>query len=149
MVDESAFAKHIGSYSLQFFKPYEFLVMGSRHADPNSPAFGLNNKPPESLWENMRATAKIMDHFRLLIGSPVRIVNAYRSPRYNRSIGGAKASQHLKFNALDFVVDGNSRPTDWADLLGSMRDDQNLFKGGIGRYATFVHIDTRGSNANW
>lgn len=149
MSNDTAFTTLIASYRLTYFKPYELLVMGSRHGDPNSPARGLNTRPPENLWDNIELTIKTLDRFRLLIGSPVRIVNAYRSPKYNRAIGGAKNSQHMQFNALDFVVDGNSRPSDWATLLRSMRDDQHAFMGGVGLYSTFVHVDTRGNKADW
>ena len=55
----------------------------------------------------------------------------------------------MAFRAIDFMVEGNSRPTDWARALRSMRDDEGLFKGGVGLYASFVHLDTRGTNADW
>lgn len=147
--DPDQFADFINSLNLRHFAPYEFLVMGSRHNDPNSPCRGKNTMPPQALWPNIAKTAQILDDFRRRIGSPVRISNAYRSLAYNKCIGGATSSQHMRFNALDFSVEGNSRPSDWARLLRSMRDDEGLFLGGVGLYATFVHLDTRGSNADW
>jgi hypothetical protein len=147
--NQGEFSDFINSLNLKFFKPYEFLVMGGRHSDPHSPAFKKNSLPTRDLWTNIGKTASMLDRFRGMIGAPVRITNAYRNSAYNAAIGGAKQSQHLEFNALDFVVEGGSRPTHWARVLRSMRDDQNLFSGGIGLYPTFVHLDTRGNHADW
>lgn len=147
--DHAAFADSVTSWNLRFFKPYEFLVLGGRHNDPHSPAFGKNRLPPADLWPRMMRTAQILDAFRLRIGAPVRITNAYRSAEYNKAIGGAKASQHVNFNALDFVVEGGSTPAQWVRALRGMRDDEGMFKGGVGLYPGFAHLDTRGVNADW
>jgi hypothetical protein len=56
--------------------------------------------------------------------------------------------QHMQFRAVDFVAQGNSTPLDWANTLRSMRAE-GLFLGGIRTYSTFVHVDTRGYNADW
>lgn len=147
--DHAAFTEQVTSWNLRFFKPYEFLVLGGRHSDRQSPAFGKNRLPPQDLWPRMMRTAQILDAFRLRIGAPVRITNAFRSPEYNKAIGGAKSSQHMNFNALDFVVEGGSTPAQWARALRGMRDEERLFKGGVGLYLGFVHVDTRGENVDW
>ena len=147
--DHAEFAEFITGLNLRYFKPYEFLVLGGRHSDPHSPAFGKNSLPPRHLWPRIARTAQILDAFRLRIGAPVRITNAYRSAEYNKAIGGAKASLHVEFNALDFVVEGGSRPSHWVSTLRVMRDEEKMFKGGIGHYPSFAHLDTRGSNADW
>ncbi|MDM7954936.1 D-Ala-D-Ala carboxypeptidase family metallohydrolase [Blastomonas sp.] len=147
--DHAAFAEFVTGLNLRFFKPYEFLVTGGRHSDPHSPAFGKNTLPPRELWSNMARTAQVLDAFRLRIGAPVRITNAYRSPEYNRAIGGAKNSQHMKFNALDFVVEGGSTVGQWVRTLRVIRNEEQMFKGGIGQYSSFAHVDTRGVNVDW
>ena len=147
--DHAAFTDFINGLNLRHFKPYEFLVLGGRHSDPHSPARGKNTLPPRELWPRMARTAQILDAFRLRIGAPVRITNAYRSAEYNRAIGGAKQSLHVDFNALDFVVEGGSTPGHWVRALRVMRNEENMFKGGIGHYPSFAHVDTRGVNADW
>jgi lysozyme len=75
-------------------------------------------------------------------------LSVYRSPQYNKKIGGATQSQHMKFTAIDFQVKANSSPAQWAGVLRQMRQS-GLFKGGIGVYPSFVHVDTRGVDRDW
>jgi len=145
---DSNFIDLIEDLNLRYFKPYEFWVKGPSNDNPESAAFKKNTDPPAELWTNILPTAKVIDEFRKRIGASVVITNAYRSPLYNKAVGGAKQSQHLKFRAVDFVVRGNSTPADWASVLKAMRTE-GLFKGGIGTYSSFVHVDTRGENVDW
>lgn len=105
----------------------------------------LNTDPPKSLWKNMLPTAVAANEARERLGRPLRVLSAYRAPAYNRRIGGAKASQHMRFTAVDL---GTDQPAKLYKILLEMRRD-GKFKGGLGLYRTFVHLDTRGHNANW
>lgn len=145
---DAGFSAHIQALGLKNFKPYEFLVMGNQHSNPQSAAFGLNRKPPRELWVNIDATARVIDRLRDVMGAPIATLSVYRSPAYNKAIAGAGASQHMEFKAIDFVVKSNSGPADWAGALRQLRSE-GLFKGGIGTYASFVHVDTRGQNVDW
>jgi hypothetical protein len=142
------FITFISGLGLRHFKPYELLTMGHQHSDRNSPAFGLNQVPPRNLWNNISLTVQVLDELRQVVGAAIAISSAYRSPAYNQAIAGAGASQHMSFNALDFSVRSSSSPADWAAVLKQMRAN-GRFKGGIGVYSTFVHLDTRGTNADW
>ena len=44
----------------------------------------------------------IREHFK----KPITISSGFRCPELNKAIGGAAKSQHCKFEAADFVVDG-------------------------------------------
>ena len=105
----------------------------------------LNTAPPKELWKNMIPTAVAANEAREKLGVPIKVRSAYRSPAYNRRIGGARASQHMKFTALDL---GTDKPAKLYKILLEMRRD-GKFKGGLGLYRSFVHLDTRGVNANW
>jgi hypothetical protein len=143
------FAEFIASLGLRHFKPYEFLVKGPQHANPGSPAFGLNTDPPQELWRNIAPTARVLDALRREMNLPIKLTSVYRSPAYNHAIGGAADSQHTHFTAADFVVAGATvGPSTWARRLREMRQ-AGLFSGGIGVYAGFVHVDTRGTDADW
>ncbi|WP_406645648.1 caspase family protein [Aliisedimentitalea scapharcae] len=145
--DAQDFFDFIKALGLRHFSPGEFLILGGSH-NGTGPCAGKNSYPPRSLWPNIANTAQVLDELRDRIGKPTVITNAYRAPAYNTCIGGATGSQHKQFNALDFKVPGvSTRDIAWA--LRQMRDDENRFKGGVGLYNSFVHVDTRGVNATW
>jgi lysozyme len=135
-----AFRAMLNVAGVKHFTAEELFFRGSSDA-----TLGLNTPPPQELWKNMIPTAVVADESREKLGHPIRVLSAYRSPAYNRRIGGAKSSQHMRFCALDL---GTDKPALLYKILLEMRRD-GKFKGGLGLYRTFVHLDTRGVNANW
>ncbi|MDR0952727.1 MAG: DUF882 domain-containing protein [Elusimicrobiota bacterium] len=73
---------------------------------------------------------------RAVIGRPLIITSAYRSPKLNAALGGAENSQHLKGQAADFIVKDLSAKEVWQKLKSSpfLRYGQLLYEGG------WVHI---------
>lgn len=130
------------------FEPAELLVKGSQNLSGS--CAGKNTDPPQALWPNMVALVKVLEEFRRRIDAPVKLLSVYRAPDYNGCIGGADESQHKQFKAADFIVlkDGTT-PHEWARVLEQMRTGEGFFKGGLKAYASFVHVDVRGKNANW
>lgn len=107
-----------------------------------------NSLPPRAMWGNARATLKVIDALADRLDTPVKkVVSVYRSPRYNARCPGAKSnSYHLRNKAVDIVFP--CAPGKVAAMARAMRA-AGLFKGGVGRYGGFTHIDTRGVNADW
>jgi len=107
-----------------------------------------NAIPPKALWGNIRKTLKVVDQVSLRLGEPVtEVVSVYRCPRYNATCPGAKRnSYHLINNAVDIRLDCSPRKV--TAMARELRAD-NVFQGGVGRYSSFTHIDTRGKNADW
>jgi hypothetical protein len=107
-----------------------------------------NTPPPRSLWTRLVPTLRVADRLaHELRSSEVEIISAYRSPAYNaRCPGARRESMHLRNMALDLRFKVSAR--DAAAVAIRMRD-KGLFKGGIGRYSNFIHIDTRGENVDW
>jgi len=133
---------------VRHFEWHEFLVKGSSHFGSGKAA-GLNTDPPKKLWPNVVKLVRAIDQFREEYGAKVVLTSVYRSPKYNAAIdGSATRSQHMEFRAADMSVPGKGNPKEWAKKLREMRA-AGVFTGGIGTYKTFVHIDVRGSNADW
>lgn len=83
---------------------------------------------------------KIRDHF----GVAVTINSGYRTSTYNKKVGGATNSQHVKGTAADIVAKG-------VDPLTVAQYAEYLMpnSGGIGVYQTFTHVDVRTSRSRW
>ena len=83
---------------------------------------------------------KIRDHF----GVAVTINSGYRTNTYNKKVGGATNSQHVKGTAADIVAKG-------VDPLTVAQYAEYLMpnSGGIGVYQTFTHVDVRTSRSRW
>lgn len=83
---------------------------------------------------------KIRDHF----GVAVTINSGYRTSTYNKKVGGATNSQHVKGTAADIVVKG-ATPLEVAQYAEYLMHSS----GGIGVYQSFTHVDVRTSRARW
>lgn len=84
----------------------------------------------------------ILEKIRVYYGLPVWITSAYRTAKYNKSVGGASASYHIKGMAADIVIHGKT-PRDM--LLRAI----NLGVKGRGVYTWGIHIDTRTAPKLW
>ena len=103
---------------------------------------------PDDLMDNLRKLAENLQKIRDEIGIPIRVMSGYRSPEYNKRVGGAKKSQHVLAKAADLQVSGMST-TDLANIIKQLIKDGAVDPGGVGLYETFVHYDVRGRNARW
>jgi hypothetical protein len=138
--DYSAF---LGSLRLQRLTPKQVI---EAHAKKHGSVW--NTLPPRAMWRQMAPTLRVIDRVAMELGQPVgEIVSAYRSPSYNATCPGAKSGSYHQVNvAID--VKFASRPSMVAQTARSLRS-RNLFRGGVGRYSGFTHIDTRGQNVDW
>lgn len=84
-----------------------------------------------------------LEDIRALVKRPVKILSGHRCIRHNKAVGGAINSQHLTGSAADIQVSGIT-PRVLFNLI-----DNNSDVGGLGLYATFVHIDIRRGLARW
>jgi uncharacterized protein YcbK (DUF882 family) len=135
-----------------WFESQEFKHFGAREFESYFAAQrkGVkNSQPPKRLWKSIVSTLRIVDELRESFGKPCRILSSYRSPDYNRAVGGASMSQHLEFTALDIAIDGVAARLVYERLLQWRKEGK--FTGGLGYYPSsgFVHIDTRPRNATW
>lgn len=136
---KAEFQQLLDQHGVRYFNADEVFFRGARDA-----RLQLNTDPPRALWPSLLAVTKVADEARHRLGKAVKINSAYRSPAYNRAISGASKSIHVLGGALDL----SGSPATLHRILTEMRRE-GLFRGGIGRYRTFVHVDVRGNNADW
>jgi Peptidase M15 len=107
-----------------------------------------NCLPPKAWWSRMGYTLRVADRIAAEMNvHQVEVVSAYRCPAYNAHCEGAKVgSWHQANVAVD--VKFPVRPSQVTATARNLRD-RGLFKGGVGGYWNFTHIDTRGENMNW
>lgn len=84
--------------------------------------------------ELVKVLQQIRDHF----GKAITINSGYRTPAYNKKIGGATYSQHMYGTAADIVVAGVS-PAEVYKYADSILPKH----GGVGKYDSFTHVDVR------
>jgi uncharacterized protein YcbK (DUF882 family) len=87
---------------------------------------------------------EVLEDVRTHFNAPVIINSGYRTPEYNKKIGGTKNSQHTKGTAADIRVKGVPASKVQQYLKNKYQD-----KYGIGSYRKFTHIDTRKKRARW
>lgn len=153
MTTEAKLIEFIDRLKLNNFSGAEIAAYAHRERGKTT-----NSLPPESLWPNIIQTLVIAQELRTVLGVPLTITSAYRSPSYNSAVGGEPGSYHMRFMALDLIPGGKVKPSQLAAAARKLRgrkfkvpgtNDHFFWKGGIGEYSTFVHIDCRGYNANW
>ena len=91
-----------------------------------------------------QALVDILQAIRNHYGKAVHINSAYRTPTYNKKVGGATYSQHLYGTAADIRING-VKPKDLAAYIETLMPNY----GGIGIYPTFVHVDIRKTKSRW
>lgn len=104
---------------------------------------------PKEYWSNIQ---ELMDNLEIirkeLNNSPIKITSGYRNEAHNKSVGGAKNSQHLYGKASDIKVRGFT-PSQVYSTIIRLIDEGKIKQGGVGKYNTFVHYDIRGYKARW
>jgi hypothetical protein len=157
----------IDGLELRYFKGRELTPLWDRTRTAQRARHGLvkagetvtNGVPPRRLWANIVEPLVVLDEIRHQCQNALYLTSTYRSPRYNAAVGGAPNSNHMQFAAIDFHAVGQRvSPRTLAQLARGMRGKKFknpetntwfTFVGGIGLYASFVHIDARRDQADW
>lgn len=132
----------------EVFASQSTVVLFSKKADGNT-KLSANFKVSEfaskdgsdEVYIDMELIAilqNIRDHF----GKAVTINSGYRTPAHNKKVGGATNSYHIKGMAADIVVSG-VKPAEVAKYA------ESIGVRGVGKYTTFVHVDTRPTKYYW
>lgn len=107
-----------------------------------------NTLPPKTWWARMGYVLRVVDRIAMEMNvNEVEIISAYRNPAYNARCPGAKSNSWHQANvAVDVKF-----PCSASSVTKTARNlrDLGLFRGGVGGYWNFTHIDARGTNINW
>lgn len=105
-------------------------------------------KVPPELMANVQELANNLQVLRDDIGEPLHVNSGYRTPAYNKKIGGAPKSQHPKAKAGDITAKSFT-PKQLAARIEKLIAAGKMKQGGIGIYPGFTHYDVRGTKARW
>lgn len=103
---------------------------------------------PAKFFDNVKTLASNLQVLRDFIGEPIHINSGYRTPEYNKKVGGKKNSQHLTASAADIACKSRT-PKQLASVIERLIKEGKMRQGGIGIYPGFVHYDIRGVRARW
>jgi uncharacterized protein YcbK (DUF882 family) len=99
--------------------------------------------PREWLAARLAPLCYVLESLRTALGDQaMTITSGYRTPAYNRQIGGARASQHVEGRAADIRVAGVGVARLHSTAL-ALHEAGTIQLGGLGLYPRWVHVDVR------
>lgn len=141
--DANDYFRYLNSLGLKRISPAQVVAT---HAKSRGSVW--NTLPPRAWWKRMGYTLRIVERIAKEMNvAQVEVISAYRAPAYNARCEGARAgSWHQANIAADVKF-----PVRASKVTATARElrDLGLFKGGVGGYWDFTHIDSRGENINW
>ncbi len=103
--------------------------------------------PPTEFYKNLFRLAKNLQIIRNLVG-PLTVNSGYRTPEWNKEVGGVPNSYHLTAQAADIKSNKYTGP-ELASIIEKLIADGKIQNGGLGTYDNFVHYDVRPFRARW
>lgn len=105
----------------------------------------ISNQPTDpDVIENLHVLAQSMERVRHILGKPIIVTSAYRSPKVNSGVGGSAKSAHLRGLACDFLVPGMT-PREVCQVISSHDEiawDQLIYEGDW-THISFPEVDHR------
>ena len=126
-------------------KVYSLKAEGSRQITDHFRVYEFACSDGSDVVFVSQALADILENIRVHFGKPVHINSGYRTVSYNKTVSGSSStSQHCNGLAADIRVEG-VKPSDVAAYAEQLMPSY----GGVGRYATFTHVDVRNEKSRW
>ena len=94
---------------------------------------------PIHYMEYVQDLARQLQKVRDYLDKPIRINSGYRTPAYNRSVGGVDGSYHTLAMAADISVQDTS-PEEVYCAIERLIADRRMQDGGLGYYGRYGHI---------
>lgn len=104
----------------------------------------INNMPDINSLDNMLDLVYyVLNPIRERIKKPIIVTSGYRNKEVNRLVGGKSTSQHLKGQAVDFIIKG-MKP---CEIVHFIRNTYIEYDQLINEYDKWVHISyNKGNN---
>ena len=103
---------------------------------------------PKEVLLNIQKLANQLQVLRDCLGVTITVNSGYRSPSYNKKIGGVSNSQHVIGKAADITAKGYT-PAQVNARIEELIKSGDMLQGGLGSYSTFTHYDIRKTRARW
>jgi hypothetical protein len=97
---------------------------------------GLDNTPNEAIKANLVRLARFLEEVRRVLGRPIMVNSAYRSPEVNKAIGSKPTSQHCLGCAADIRVPGLTPDNIVKELIKTNLEYDQLIR----EFDSWVHI---------
>jgi len=112
-----------------------------------------NNFSYKEVLKNEQPAMEIILNISHLINSimqPVRdkfgrivITSGYRSPEYNRNVGGVKNSSHIYGNAVDFIVPNVELKEVYKYIVENFEYDKIIYSINLDVNAEWIHLASK------
>jgi hypothetical protein len=97
---------------------------------------GLDNTPNEEVKANLVRLAKFLEQVRTVLGRPIMVNSAYRSPAVNTAVGSKPTSQHCNGCAADIKVPGLTPDNIVKEIIKTNLEYDQLIR----EFDSWVHI---------
>ena len=97
---------------------------------------GLDNTPNADVKANLTRLARFLEEVRRVLGRPIMVNSAYRSPAVNTVVGSKPTSQHCIGCAADIKVPGLTPDNIVKELLKTNLEYDQLIR----EFDSWVHI---------
>ena len=97
---------------------------------------GLDNTPSKDVEANLVRLARMLEDVRKVLGRPIMVNSAYRSPQVNVAVGSKPTSQHCIGCAADIKVPGLTPDNIVKEILKTNIEFDQLIR----EFDSWVHI---------
>jgi len=97
---------------------------------------GLDNTPNDDVKANLTRLARFLEEVRRVLGRPIMVNSAYRSPQVNTAVGSKPTSQHCNGCAADIKVPGLTPDNIVKEILKTNLEYDQLIR----EFDSWVHI---------